>query len=289
VILNAAAGRGDRTDTAGRVTELFATRGLAAEVTNVDDGVTVPDMARKAAGSGAAAVVAAGGDGTVQGVAAALAGGQVPLGVLPMGTLNHFAKDMGLPLKLEDAIEVIANGNVKVTDVGEVNGRVFINNSSIGAYPSIVELRDHYRKKGVGKWIAAAWASVVVLLRRPALGVRIESAEGVLVRRTPFVFIGNNEYHMSGLEAGSRGSLSGGHLAVYVAKVARPRTLIRMAWLVLRKGVEQTPELDFISVREARVTTKQRDLQVALDGEVVTLPSPLSFRILPGALRVLAP
>lgn len=288
MILNSAAGRGDRHDDAGRIAELFAAHALTAEVTSVDDGVSVPDVARKAAASGVAGVVAAGGDGTVQAVASALSGGQVPLGVLPMGTLNHFAKDLGLPLRLEDAVEVIAKGNVKATDAGEVNGRVFINNSSIGAYPSIVELRDRYRKKGVGKWIATAWAGLVILPRRRALGVRIESPEGVLVRRTPFVFIGNNEYHMSGLEAGSRDSLSAGHLALYVARVAHPRTLARMAWLVLWRGVEQTPELDFISVREAKVETKHRDIQVALDGEVVILQSPLVYRILPGALRVFA-
>jgi diacylglycerol kinase family enzyme len=174
-------------------------------------------------------------------------------------------------------------------DAGKVNGRTFLNNSSIGVYPRLVELRDRYRKKGIGKWIAAVWAGLALLRRRPFLAVRIESSEGVLVRRTPFVLIGNNEYRMSGLHAASRDTLTGGKLAVYVMKAEGRRGLLRVAWQVLRRGVEGTPELDLLSVGEAAVETRRPDLQVALDGEVVTLQSPLLYRILPGALRVLAP
>jgi diacylglycerol kinase family enzyme len=177
----------------------------------------------------------------------------VPLGVLPVGTLNHFAKDLGLPLKLEEAVQIVQDRNVRVVDAGEVNGRIFLNNSSIGVYP------------------------------------RLESPEGVLLRRTPFVLVGNNEYQMSGLDATSRESLTRGKLAVYVMKAQGRPSLLRLAWQVLRRGVDQTPELDFLSVAEATVETRRRDLQVALDGEVVTLQSPLRYRILPGVLRVLAP
>jgi diacylglycerol kinase family enzyme len=119
--------------------------------------------------------------------------------------------------------------------------------------------------------------------------VRIESPEGVLVRRTPFVLIGNNEYRMSGLHAASRDSLTGGRLAVHIMKAQGRRGLLRVAWQVLRRGVEETPELDLLSVEKATVETKARSLQVALDGEVVMLQSPLLYRIVPGALRVLTP
>ena len=289
VILNPASGGGSHGDAASRVRELFAARGVVAEITRAGEGVSVPEVVRTAVESGVAAVVAGGGDGTVNAVASALVGGRLPLGVLPVGTLNHFAKDMGLPLELDDAVGVIANGNVRVVDAGEVNGRIFLNNSSIGVYPRIVELRDRYREKGVGKWIAAGWASLAVLRRRPFLGVRIESPKGVILQRTPFVFVGNNEYHMSGFQAGSRDSLTGGRLAVYVMKAEGRRRLIRVAWLVLLRGAEETSELEFVSVEEATVETRRRNLQVALDGEVVTLQSPLKYRMLPGALRVLAP
>ena len=217
VILNPASGGGTAATVDG-ITELFAARGRAAAITLLGDGVSVPEVVRQAIRAGAPAVVAAGGDGTVSAVASALIGGEVPLGILPVGTLNHFAKDLGLPLALEEAVEVVQNGNVRVVDAGEVNGRIFLNNSSIGVYPRLVELRDRYRERGITKWIAAAWAGLAVLRLRPFMGVRIESPEGVLLRRTPFVLVGNNEYHMSGLHPTSRESLTGGKLALYVMK-----------------------------------------------------------------------
>ena len=271
------------------ITELFAARGVAAAITLLGDGVSVPDVVHQAITAGAPAVVAAGGDGTVSAVAAALIGSDVPLGVLPVGTLNHFAKDLGLPLELEEAVEIVQNRNARVVDAGEVNGRIFLNNSSIGVYPRLVELRDRYRESGITKWIAAVWAGLAVLRLRPFMGVRIESPEGVLLRRTPFVLVGNNEYHMSGLHPTSRDSLTGGKLAVYVMKAQGRPSLLWLAWQVLRRGVSKTPELDFLSVAEATVETRRRNLQVALDGEVVTLQSPLRYKILPGVLRVLAP
>lgn len=288
VILNPGSGTGTAA-TADGITDLFAARGLTATITLLGDGIFVPDVVRQAIEAGAPAVVAAGGDGTVSAVAAALIGSDVPLGVLPVGTLNHFAKDLGLPLNLEEAVEVVQHRNVRVVDAGEVNGRIFLNNSSIGVYPRLVELRDRYRESGITKWIAAVWAGLAVLRLRPFMGVRIESPEGVLLRRTPFVLVGNNEYHMSGLHPASRESLTGGKLAVYVMKAQGRPSLLWLAWQVLRRGVSETPELDFLSVAKASVETRRRNLQVALDGEVVTLQSPLRYKLLPGVLRVLAP
>jgi diacylglycerol kinase family enzyme len=110
-----------------------------------------------------------------------------------------------------------------------------------------------------------------------------------MVRRTPFVLVGNNEYRMVGLQAGSRDSLVGGHLAVYVLNAERRVGLIRLAWQVLRKGAEQVKELDLLTVDQATIETRRRHLQVALDGEVVPLDSPLEYRIRPLALRVHVP
>lgn len=289
VLLNPASGGGSREETADRITELFATRSRIARISLLGPGVSVADTVRRAIEAGAVAVVAAGGDGTVSAVAAELIRNETPLGVIPAGTLNHFAKDLGVPLDLEAAVEVITNGKVTAIDVGEVNDRVFINNSSIGVYPRIVELRDEYRKKGIGKWIAAVWAGLAVLRRRPFYGVRIESPEGVILRRTPFVLVGNNEYRMSGLHAGSRESLTAGRLAVYVMKAEGRQRLLRVAWSVLRHGADEVSELDCMLVTEAEVATRRSNLRVALDGELVTLQSPLRYRVLPGVLRVLTP
>lgn len=289
MVLNRASGPGAGDETAARIAELFGAQGRRATVVPAGEGTSPADAARRALQAGCRVIVAAGGDGTVSAAAGAAAGGQVPLGVLPLGTLNHFAKDLGLPLRLEDAVAVVIGGATRLVDVGEVNGRVFINNSSLGAYPNIVELRRRHQDSGLGKWIAALWATLAVLRRRPFLAVRIRMPEEVLLRLTPFVFVGNNEYRMAGLRAGSRESLSGGHLALYVMHAARRSSLLRLGWQVLWCGVDQVQELELHAVPEASIETRRRRLRVALDGELLVLDAPLIYRIRPAALRVLTP
>src|SRR5439155_15163527 len=127
--------------------------------------------------AGCRILVAGGGDGTVNALAGAVVGRDVRFGVLPLGTLNHFAKDLGIPLDLAAAVDVVLDGRVQSVDVGEVNGRVFINNTSIGVYPRIVELRNRHRGSGMAKWAAALWATLAVLLHPPLLGVRIQTPD----------------------------------------------------------------------------------------------------------------
>jgi diacylglycerol kinase family enzyme len=183
----------------------------------------------------------------------------------------------------------VLDGMLCQVDVGEVNGLVFLNNSSLGVYPAIVRLRERYRASGLGKWIAALWASLAVLRRHPFMRVRIIAEGQATVRRTPFVFVGNNEYRMVGLHAGSRESLTSGRLAVYVLNAERRVGLLRLAWQVLRKGVDEVKELDLLTLDQATIETQRSRLQVAFDGEVVPLESPLEYRIQPLALRVLVP
>jgi diacylglycerol kinase family enzyme len=288
VILNPTSGSvGDATSE--RIVELFAAEGRSATVLAAGPGRTVADQARAAVEAGCRLAVAAGGDGTVNAVATAVLGRDIPLGVLPMGTLNHFAKDLGLPLELAEAVRVAALGTMRRVDVGQVNGRVFLNNSNIGVYPRVVELRRRWESTGLGKWVAALWASLVVLRRRAFMGVRIRTTDDTVVRLTPFVFVGNNEYRMVGLHGASRESLSGGRLALYVMHASRRRSLLVLAWQVLWRGVEQVRELELFLVAEATVETRRRRLQVALDGEVAVLASPLVYRIFPLALPVMGP
>ncbi|HVV85968.1 MAG TPA: diacylglycerol kinase family protein, partial [Kofleriaceae bacterium] len=140
VIMNHAAGSAGvahARDRAAAIRTAFTDAGVEVEL-HPGDGPRLADLARAAAASGVDAVVAAGGDGTVSAVASALAGGDVPLAVLPLGTLNHFAGDLGMPRELAAAARAIAAGTIDRVDVGEVNGRVFVNNSSIGLYPLVV-------------------------------------------------------------------------------------------------------------------------------------------------------
>jgi diacylglycerol kinase family enzyme len=288
VILNPASGPNGREATPHQVEALFAERGRSATIYATGPRLGVADQARAAVADGCRVAVAAGGDGTVNAVASAVLGKEIAFGILPTGTLNHFAKDLGLPLDLADAVRTIAQGAVRRVDVGQVNGRLFLNNSSIGVYPRVVELRQRQQSAGSGKWLAALWASLAVMRRRPFMGVRIRTADETIVRSTPFVFVGNNRYRMVGIRAASRESLTEGRLALYVMHASRRRSLVSLAARVLWRGVDKVEELELFDVTEATIETRRSRLQVALDGEVTVLGSPLEYRILPRALPVLA-
>lgn len=289
VVLNAKSGHGTAPKAAELLKDIFEKAGREARITLATGGSEITAATRRAVEAGCETLVVGGGDGTIATGASVVVGREIPLGVLPLGTLNHFAKDLGIPLDLEEAAKVVLEGVVCKVDVGEVNGRIFLNNSSLGVYPAIVRLREKYRATVGGKWIAALWASLTVLRRRPFMAVRIVADGEAIVRRTPLVLVGNNEYRMSGIQPGSRESLAGGRLAIYVLNAEQRPGLLRLAWQVLRQGAEEVREVDLITVEEATVETRRHRLHVAADGEVFSLHAPLKYRIRPGALRVLVP
>jgi diacylglycerol kinase family enzyme len=289
VILNPASGSGAARSTAQRIVELFAARGAEATITLARGGPALREAADAAVRAGCRILVAGGGDGTVSALAGAVVGQDVRFAVLPLGTLNHFAKDLGIPLDLTEAIDVVLDGRLQPVDLGEVNGRIFVNNSSLGVYPRVVALRNRHGGSGLAKWAAALWASLTVLRRRPFLHVRIQTPDREVVRHTPFVLVGNNEYRMAGLRAASRESLTDGRLAVYLMNASGRPGLLRLAWQVFWRGADRVRELDLLLVNRAAVETRRRTLQVALDGEVIVLASPLHYRSLPAAIRVTVP
>jgi diacylglycerol kinase family enzyme len=287
VILNAKAGAGTG---AAAVSEAFARLGLHAQLHVCEGGDAIDGILDALLARHPRIVVAGGGDGTVTSVAARLLDSDSVLGVLPLGTLNHFAKDLELPLDLEGAARGIATGAPRRVDVGEVNGRVFLNNSSLGLYPRIVVDREVARRRlHLGKWPALLRATWRALRSPHALTVtlRVDGAE--LRRRTPFLFIGNNRYILQGLEAGSRPSLDGGLLSLHVL---REQTPLGFLWLALRTLCgRMTAERDFEShVADAfQVDAGGDGVEVACDGEVARLALPLRYRVRPRALRVLVP
>jgi diacylglycerol kinase family enzyme len=289
VIINAGSGAGNKVEVQHRLAEAFKATGVDARISLARNGTEVVRLAQRALRSDAQVIVAAGGDGTVSTVAATVIGSDKALGVLPFGTMNHFAKDLQIPLDLEGAVETIIADHQARVDVGEVNGRIFINNSSLGLYPSIVSEREKQQRLGWGKWPAFIWAALTVLRRYPFLGIRVSLDGKELRSRTPFVFIGNNEYEMERLNIGRRAHLDKSVLSLYMTNRTGRLGLLRLALRALLGGLRQ--ERDFLAMRtkEFWIETKHRRLRVAIDGEVTNLEPPLHYRVRPGALRVLTP
>jgi diacylglycerol kinase family enzyme len=288
VILNAGSGiDGNDAARAQRIGALFDVAGANAQVDLARHGSEIARLVDAAIARRPDVIVAGGGDGTVGTIASALAGGTIALGVLPLGTLNHFAKDLGVPLDVAGAVERIAHGPVGRIDVGEVNGRVFINNSSLGLYPRIVHDREQQRKRlGRGKWPALAWATLAALRRFSFLSVRL-SVDGVERRlRTPLVFIGNNEYVMEGFAIGERAELDTGCLSLYIVQRAGRARLLLLALRALFGRLKQARDFEALRASEIVVESRHRRLRVATDGEITLMTPPLRYRIRPADLLV---
>lgn len=288
VFYNARAG-GGKSAVEADVAAALAAANVEANLVPIQ-GADVEALVRTARAEGYEAVVAAGGDGTVSFIAQALAGSDLPLGILPLGTLNHFARDLRLPLKLEDAARVIADGSIREVDLGEVNGRYFINNSSIGLYPHIVSKRDrHQQRLGYGKWLAMFVAAMSVFRRYPVLRVVLDVGERAMERTTPFIFVGNNWYQMRLFSLGARSCLDNGELSLYFANRTGRLGLLRLAVRALLGRLDQARDFDSMCLPECRIETRKKTLRVALDGEVTRFAPPLHYKVHAGALRVIAP
>lgn len=288
-IINSGSGSVNADETKRRLEEAFAANGLEADVHLVEEGEDISELARKAAASDAEIVCAGGGDGTMSAVAAEIVKTDKVLGVLPLGTLNNFSKDLKIPQNIEEAVKIIAENHREMIDVGEVNGQIFVNNSSIGLYPQIVKRRERRQRLGWGKWRSALWAAFKILKRSPFFAVRLKTAEGERVVKTPFVFVGNNEYDMNFLNVGRRECLTDGKLSIYFLHKSGRKGLFLLVLRTIFGRLRQAKDFEEISVEEIKIETRKRQILVAFDGEVETMETPLCYCIHPKALRVIVP
>ena len=289
IIINHQAGSTEAVDTA-RIEETLRAGGFEPSVTLASDGSKIVDAAKKAVSEGADIIVAGGGDGTINAVASELVGTGVVFGVLPLGTLNHFAKDLGIPLELDQALQTIVDGRRIAVDVAEVNGKFFLNNSSIGIYPDIVKYREaQQRRFGKSKWVAFFWACVNAVRRYPLLNVHLDADNESLARRTPFVFVGNNEYTIDGFDLGGRKTLSAGTLSLYVSQRTGRLGLLGFAVRALFGRLRQASDFDAVLSEQVVIRTRHQRMRVSTDGEVSMMETPLSYRVRAGALTVIVP
>lgn len=246
------------------------------------------DAIADAVADGRRRIVVSGGDGTIASAAHSLVGTGVELGIVPGGTLNHFARDLGIPADLPTACEIAADRTITTcADVGYVNGLLFLNTSSVGAYVKLVRTRERC-EPWLGYKLASATAAMRVFLGIPRFDVELE-VEGVVRRyRTPLVFVGVGERELKLPTLGKR--VPGGRRGLHVM-VVRGRTragLLALALAAVARGVRhvsRTPKLDSFVVDHCRVFLRRRG-PVAVDGEIVELDTPLEYKVARDALKV---
>lgn len=236
-------------------------------------------------------VLVAGGDGTVNAVANALAGSGPPMAVVPLGTRNHFAHDAGIPQDTQSAVDCAVAGTDIEVDLGRVADRAFVNNASIGLYPDFVQARDdRERRRNQARWRASLAAAALTWSDPPSLRLRVRGREDADEwRTTPILFVGNNEYETTLSRVGRRKSLSGGELCLYVARRREPFSAMRLASAALTGKLESDAGLDVLRGPRFQVDADHETLDVSVDGEIVALEPPLDFRVEAGALRLRVP
>ena len=266
----------------------FVEAGVAIDL-RLLDGDALRDAVEALAGE--PLVVVGGGDGTLGCAADCLAGTDTALGILPLGTRNHLARELGVPLDLPGAARLIADRPTRAIDLARANDRAFVNNASIGLYPSLVRFRDAERERHpIPKWLAALPASYAALkrIRHHRLRLVMPGSSEEIV--TPMLFVGNNRYTLTPGHVGERAALDDGRLSVYAVASRHRLALIGFALRTLAGRAD--PECDFAAIGDApslRIEGRSRTVDVALDGEVVELDMPIRFVSQAGALTVIAP
>ena len=259
------------------------------EVIHVTRDLDCQSLIRDRMREGRRLFVAAGGDGTINSVIQPLIHTDAILGVIPVGTYNHFARDLGIPLAWRDALDVVVSGETKPIDAARVNDRFFVNNVSMGLYPELVARREE-KGRDYPRWKARLYAAYATLQKYPHVAVTLDSAHHHEVIRTHVLMISNNSYDLSrlGIEAPRR-ALEEGRLSVYWLPHVPRLQLTRFVAHYLAGRVRDTPGFRSFRTSQIKVQSSKRHLHLGIDGEVVTMNIPLVITIVPQSLSVKVP
>ncbi|OWQ83058.1 diacylglycerol kinase [Roseateles aquatilis] len=296
VVFNRASGRGDRDEVGPAVEAACAAAGRGCELLPVEEPERLGEVAREAvrrAREVDGVVVAAGGDGTINGVVQAVLGSGCRFGVLPRGTFNYFARTHGIPSDLDGALRVLLHESAAPVQVGLLNERVFIVNASLGLYPQLLEDREAWKQQFGRSRLVALGAGVATILRgHRSLRLTIELQGQPRRVRTPTLFVGNNALQLEQVGLPEARAIDGGALAgVMLKRVGRWALLVLLA----RGALGQLGEADQVeNFSFRRLTVKARffgarRIKVATDGEVLWMPLPLRFAVSPHALMLIRP
>jgi diacylglycerol kinase family enzyme len=246
-------------------------------------------MVRERMRAGQRLFVAAGGDGTINGIVQPLINTDAVFAVIPVGTYNHFARDLGVPLDWREALDVALSGDTRQIDAGRVNDRFFVNNVSIGLYPELVARREE-RGRDYPRWKARLHAVYATLRKYPHVTLAVESEYLNEIVKTHVFVVSNNSYDLSrlGVEA-PRSTLEEGRLSVYWLPHLPRIALTRFLAHYLAGRVKTAPGFRSFRTSRLKVQSAKKRLSLGVDGEVVAMAAPLVITIVPKALTVRVP
>lgn len=259
-------------------------------VVDVHPKIDVRAIVKESLDAGMRTFVAAGGDGTVHHIAQALVHTEGILGVIPVGSVNHLARDLGLPVgDWRASLEIAVNGAVKQIDVGRANGIYFINSVMLGLYPTISEYRERFRSMN-SRWAAYVKATRLALHHFPHVTLVVELDGRVETFRTQLFVVAVNSYDVEqvGMVA-PKTTFNDGRVSIYSLSFMSRMQFIRAAAKYFRGKIADVPGFRRIRTTQMRVDTGKRRLRVSLDGELVELQTPLQIAAVPASLLVRAP
>lgn len=289
VILNRGAGR-HQDETQAQIEKFFRSRGVVARMLVARDGGEIARLAADAARSEAEVIVAAGGDGTIDGIASVLADTGKILGVIPLGTFNLLARRLNIPMDLEGALQTSVNGRVAEINVGEVNGRVFLSRSSVGLYPLALRQREKmYRRFGRSRLIALLSGATALMRSGNIMTIRLTTEKDGRLFRSRFVFVCNNPAELEYFDLTGRQCIDADKFAVYVARPLSRPGIVRLAFRMLGRRAQECRDFETFCARDVSFEIKPPRVPVSLDGEVEIMRSPLHYRLRLGALHIRLP
>ena len=290
VILNARSGSHRAEETRRVLEKVFGDSERSFQIT-VASGDAIERVAQEKAASGCEVLVAGGGDGTICGVAEAVLQAGKTLGVLPLGTFNYFARNLGIPLELEAAAQVILEGCSVRAPVFDLDGRLVLNNVSIGIHPAVLlKRRRLYRRWGRNQFNAYLSVLLTAFQAAPRMRLRLATGGGEVVRETPLVLICSNAFQMEAFQLAGTECLAAGQFALYVARMAGRTTIFRLGLRALLKCLRPGMDYEVICTSDVTIETlRRRHLRAAVDGELEKIESPMRFRVAQEPLCVLVP
>jgi len=292
VIMNGGSGA-DTGDISGEIETTLRTAGHTVTIHKIEPGTSFKDSCSELIAQAKmkdGTLVAAGGDGTVNAVAALCYEHDLPLGVIPLGTFNYFARAIGIPTNREEALDALGSDHTRTVSAGFVHEHLFLNNVSFGLYPKLIRKREQATARFGRKRIVAALSALHSLFHEQQLfAVKVNAAEENAVRRTSMVFVGNNTLQLENLGLEVSECTQQDQLAVVILKPLDRWHTCRLIWRSIIRNMKFDEKLIQFCTSEFEVDTHRASMELAIDGELIRCNTPLAFRVDPKAITVIAP